>query len=99
MLKSGGYFIWTCATTGRPIHGTLSQDAIDKSRGRTSQGNKIIEWKTMPNVKKENWDNEYYKNVTEKDIRSFCDVDKIFSLYEFEVEKNHCDLMFWGIKR
>ena len=50
-------------------------------------------------LKKENWDNEYYKNITEKDIRNFCNVDQIFSSYQFEVEKNHCDLMFWGIKK
>ena len=98
MLKPGGYFIWTCATTGRPVHGTLSQDKIDIAKGKTSQGNLITEWKTMPNVKKENWDNEYYKNITEKDIRDFCNVDQIFSSYQFEVEENHCDLMFWGIK-
>jgi SAM-dependent methyltransferase len=99
MLKPQGYFIWSCATTGRPVHGTATQDEIDKAKGVTSQGNKIIEWKTMPNVEKENWDNEYYKNVTEEDIRSFCDVDKIFSSYKFEVEPNHCDLYFWGIKK
>ena len=99
MLKSGGYFIWTCATTGRPIHGTTSQDIIDRAKGKTSQGNKIIEWKTMPNVELEDWDNEYYRNVTEENIREFCDVDSIFSSYKFEVEENHCDLMFWGIKK
>ncbi len=99
MLKSGGYFIWSCATTGRPVHGTASQDEIDKTQGVTAQGNKITEWKTMPNVEKEDWDNEYYKNVTEEDIRSFCDVDEIFSSYKFEVEPNHCDLYFWGIKK
>jgi hypothetical protein len=53
----------------------------------------------MPNVEKEDWDNEYYKNVTEEDIREFCDIDGIFDLYEFEVETNHCDLMFWGRKK
>ena len=99
MLKSGGYFIWTCATTGRPVHGTSSQDAIDRNNKKTSQGNSTENWITMPNVQKENWDNEYYKNVTEEDIREFCDVDSIFSSYEFEVETNHCDLYFWGIKK
>tara|TARA_Y100000389_G_scaffold65314_1_gene61375 strand:+ start:591 stop:1184 length:594 start_codon:yes stop_codon:yes gene_type:complete len=99
MLKPGGYFIWSCATTGRPVHGTASQDLIDKLKGETAQGNKIINWKTMPNVEKKDWDNEYYKNITEEDIRSFCDVDSIFSSYKFEVEENHCDLMFWGVKK
>jgi SAM-dependent methyltransferase len=99
MLKSGGYFIWTCATTGRPVHGTKTQDEIDRKNNKTSQGNSVDNWKTMPNVERDDWDNEYYKNVTEDDIREFCDVDGIFSSYEFEVETNHCDLYFWGIKR
>jgi SAM-dependent methyltransferase len=99
MLKSGGYFIWTCATTGRPVHGTFTQDAIDRNNKTTSQGNSAENWITMPNVEKEDWDNEYYKNVTEADIREFCDIDFVFSSYEFEVETNHCDLYFWGIKK
>lgn len=99
MLKPGGYFIWTCATTGRPVHGTKTQDAIDRSNKKTAQGNSAENWITMPNVEKENWDNEYYKNVTEEDIREFCDVDFIFSSYEFEVNTSHCDLYFWGIKK
>ena len=99
MLKPGGYFIWTCATTGRPVHGTKSQDKIDKLNNITAQGNSVDNWKTMPNVEKDDWDNEYYMNVTEGDIREFCDVDEIFNTYEFEVETNHCDLYFWGIKK
>jgi len=99
MLKSGGYFIWTCATTGRPVHGTKTQDEMDRKNNKTAQGNSVENWKTMPNVERENWDNEYYKNVTESDIREFCNLDKIFELYEFEVEINHCDLYFWGIKK
>ena len=99
MLKPGGYFIWTCATTGRPVHGTATQDKIDRANNKTLQGNPVDNWKTMPNVEREDWDNEYYKNVTELDIRSFCDVDDIFESYEFTVEENHCDLMFWGIKK
>lgn len=99
MLKSGGYFIFTCATTGRPIHGTSTQDKIDKERSITSQGNPSNNWKTMPNVSRENWDSEYYKNITEEDIKKFLDMDSIFFDYEFEVENNHCDLYFWGIKK
>jgi SAM-dependent methyltransferase len=99
MLKPSGFFIWTCATTGRPVHGTKTQDSIDKINKKTAQGNSSENWITMPNVEKENWDNEYYKNVTEEDIREFCDVDLIFSSYKFEVENNHCDLYFWGIKK
>ena len=99
MLKRGGLFFFTCATTGRPVHGTVSQDKIDKENMKTLQGTDIVEWKTMPNVIREDWNNEYYKNITEKDIREAIDVDKIFEKYEFEVEEDHCDLYFWGIKR
>jgi SAM-dependent methyltransferase len=98
MLKPGGYFIFTCATTGRPIHGTKTQDEIDRNNGVTPQGNKTENWITMPNVFRNDWDNDYYRNVTEDDIRNCIDVDGVFSSYEFEVEENHCDLYFWGIK-
>jgi SAM-dependent methyltransferase len=99
MLKPGGFFIFTCATTGRPVHGTYSQDIIDRNNNITQQGNKITNWKTMPNVSRNGWDSEYYKNLTEEDIRECIDIDGTFSKYEFEVEKNHCDLYFWGIKK
>lgn len=91
MLKSGGYFIFTCATTGRPVHGVASLELPSKQ--------KYKHWKTMPNVIRENWDNEYYKNLTEEDIRDCIDVDLIFAEYEFEIENNHCDLYFWGRKK
>ena len=44
----------------------------------------------------EEWEN-YYKNLSEEDIRNSIDVDKIFSQYEFSIEDR--DLRFWGIKR
>lgn len=99
MLKSGGYFIFTCATTGRPVHGTATQDKVDQEKRKTLQGNSFNEWITMPNVFRSDWDNEYYKNITEEDIRNFLDIDLIFSSYEFEIENNHHDLYFWGIKK
>lgn len=98
MLKPGGLFLFTCATTGRPVHGTTTQDAIDQLKMQTLQGTKIIEWKTMPNVSRENWDNGYYRNVTEQDVRECIHVNEIFDLYGFEVNTDHCDLYFWGIK-
>lgn len=91
MLKSGGFFIFTCATTGRPIHGVKSLE--EESRI------KFPKWKTMPNVVRNDWDNEYYKNLTEDDIRKCINIDDVFKIYEFEVEENHCDLYFWGIKK
>lgn len=91
MLKKNGLFLFTCATTGRPVHGIKSQEEECKIKNKN--------WKTMPNVLKKNWDNEYYKNLTENDIRECLDVDSVFSEYEFEVEHKHCDLYFWGIKK
>ena len=98
MLKPGGLFLFTCATTGRPVHGTATQDAIDIANMKTLQGTDIVEWKTMPNVSREDWDNEYYRNVTEDDVRAAISIDDIFSSYQFEVNTDHCDLYFWGIK-
>ena len=91
LLKPNGLFLFTCATTGRPVHGVKSLEEESKL--------KFPNWKTMPNVLKENWDNEYYKNLTEGDIRECANIDEVFSFYEFEVETNHCDLYFWGIKK
>lgn len=80
MLKSGGMFLFTCATTGRAEHGTK----------RTSPEDAPLlsgEW------------GDYYKNLTEEDIREAIPVDKIFSDYKFEVDDKHKDLNFYGIKR
>lgn len=90
MLKPNGLFLFTCATTGRAVHGTKSSDEIDKLKHET--------WITMPNVFIEDWDNDYYKNLTESDIRESIDIDTYFSEYEFTIEHNHHDLYFWGIK-
>lgn len=46
---------------------------------------------------KKGW--EYYKNLTEEDIRDNFDLDTVFSSYEFDVEEVSCDLYFWGIKK
>lgn len=91
ILKPGGMFLFTCATTGRPVHGTISLEEESKK--------KFPNWKTMPNVLRENWDNDYYKNLTEKNIRECIDIDACFSEYKFEVETNHCDLYFYGFKK
>ena len=99
MLKPGGLFLFTCATTGRPVHGTKTQDAIDQANLKTLQGNTITTWKTMPNVSREGWDSEYYRNVTEQDIRDAVSLDTVFQDYAFEVNEEHCDLYFWGFKK
>ena len=43
--------------------------------------------------------NDYYKNLTEKDIREVIDVESIFANYEFSVNEEHKDLQFFGIKK
>jgi len=43
------------------------------------------------------WSN-YYKNLTEEDIRQCLDIDSIFKKYEFEVNNEVFDLYFYGIK-
>jgi|TARA_R110000764_G_scaffold3051_1_gene12872 SAM-dependent methyltransferase len=91
MLKSGGLMLLTMATTGRPEHGTARLE-IESKR-------KFPNWKTMPNVAKENWDNNYYRNVTEADILRIMDIKSLFINFEFEINEEHSDLYFWGIKK
>lgn len=78
MLRPGGLFLFTCATTGRTPHGTAESDP-----------------NASPTSKIEGWKN-YYKNLTEEDIKKILDIDKTFSSYEFSTEVT--DLRFWGIK-
>lgn len=82
-LRSGGLMIFTCATTGRPEHGTL--------RSLPQDAPFLVGMD-------EKWAN-YYKNLTEDDIRAVIDIDENFSSFEFIVEPISCDLHFWGIKK
>jgi SAM-dependent methyltransferase len=83
LLKSNGLMIFTCASTGRPEHGTLRSTPSDAP--------------FLQHID-ERWAN-YYKNLTEDDIRAIIDVNDIFIDYNFEYEPNSCDLYFWGIKK
>ena len=76
LLKENGLLIITCATEGRPEHGTFK-----RSR------------------KQSPFTNDYYRNITESDIRRVLGIDEIFKEYEFSVNKQTNDLYFWGIKR
>jgi hypothetical protein len=42
--------------------------------------------------------NDYYKNLTEKDVRDAISMD-LFSEYYFETNSQACDLYFYGIKK
>lgn len=46
----------------------------------------------------EGW-SDYYKNLTEQDIRNVLDIDSLFKEYDFEVNQMSHDLYFWGIKK
>ncbi|MGF6987080.1 hypothetical protein QFZ99_006621 [Paraburkholderia atlantica] len=82
MLKPGGMFIFTCATTGRPEHGTARTTPHD-----------------APFIQQMGDWADYYKNLTEEDVRDALDLDGIFSFYEFSVNHQTHDLYFAGIKK
>lgn len=83
LLKSGGIMIFSCASTGRDEHGTLRSHQ-DSAPLLSSMGDK--------------WAN-YYKNLTEDDIKAVVDINAHFSNFSFEYGPETCDLYFWGIKR
>ncbi len=42
---------------------------------------------------------DYYKNLTENDIRKIFDIENHFSTFSFQTNTDSCDLYFYGIKR
>ncbi|MFT5823032.1 MAG: SAM-dependent methyltransferase [Crocinitomix sp.] len=83
MLKPGGLFLFTCATTGRKEHGTR----------RTSPSDSPFTCEI-----EEGW-GDYYKNLTETDIRDAISIESYFSECQFEDNRDLFDLYFWGIKK
>ena len=83
LLRPGGLMAFTCATEGRPEHGTTRTTPSDAPLLATID---------------EKWSN-YYKNLNEDDIRSVIDINNTFSDFEFEIGWEHNDLYFWGIKK
>jgi SAM-dependent methyltransferase len=82
MLTPGGLFLFTCATEGRPEHGTRRTDP-NSAPLLAAHG----DWF------------DYYKNLTEKDIRQVLHVDAIFSEFAFFVNSYPRDLYFYGVKK
>lgn len=82
LTKKGGLFTFTCASTGRPEHGTKRLSPQDSPFS----------------IENDEWGN-YYKNLTEQDIREVIDVDDLFSEYFFQYNGGSYDLYFWGIKK
>lgn len=60
--------------------------------GRAEHGTRATgnEWGTSP---------DYYRNVTEEDVREVIDIEKTFSKFEFSVNDKTKDLYFKGIKK
>jgi SAM-dependent methyltransferase len=82
MLKPGGLFAFTCASDGRPEHGTR----------RTTPGDS---YGTIGNV--EGW-TDYYQNLNLASLRSVFNLDTEFSQWKSYYNAYTKDLYFWGIK-
>jgi len=82
MLKPNGLFLFTCASTGRPEHGTR----------RTSPNNS---YGTMGNMEDMI---DYYKNLTEMDLNEILPLNTLFSVWDTYYNSISCDLYFVGIK-
>jgi SAM-dependent methyltransferase len=83
MLKPGGLLFFTCASTGRPEHGTrrtTPKDSIGTIGG-------ILDMQ------------DYYKNLTILDIKKIIDLDLSFSYWNSYYNSKSFDLYFVGIKR
>lgn len=83
MLRPGGLLMMTCATTGRPEHGT---------RRTTPQDAPLL-------IKVDDDWADYYRNLTENDIRQEINIDAEFQMAEFSVGEATHDLYFFGIKK
>ncbi len=82
MLRPGGLMVITCATTGRPEHGTRRTTPHDAPLLMAIDD----EWA------------DYYRNLDEADIRAALDVPGLFQLIEFSIGEETHDLYFFAIK-
>jgi SAM-dependent methyltransferase len=83
MLKPGGLFFFSCASTGRPEHGTR----------RTTPGDS---YGTLGNLEDMS---DYYKNLTEIDLNHVLPLNVLFSAWDTYFNDETKDLYFVGIKR
>lgn len=82
MLKPNGLFVFTCASTGRPEHGT-SNHKPHQSFGT------ICGFEDMK---------DYYKNLDESDLNKIVALKDIFVVYKTYYNSFSKDLYFFGIK-
>jgi SAM-dependent methyltransferase len=83
LLKPGGLFLFTCASTGRAEHGTRNTSPQD-SYGTIG---KLIEMQ------------DYYKNLNISDIDKAVSLNDIFSVWNSYYNSESKDLYFLGIKK
>ena len=83
MLKPGGAFLFTCASTGRPEHGTLRSDGGEAAP-------------LLLAVSSE-WSN-YYKNLEKSDFLKITGFQEAFPDGIFEYNSYPGDLYFFGVK-
>lgn len=67
------------------------------TEGRGEHGTTRSNPKDSPLTIANGWD--YYKNLTETDFRNNFAIESMFSDFSFSVNKNTCDLYFYGIKK
>ena len=82
MLKPGGLFFFTCASTGRPEHGTRLTSPHDSYGTLGNVGDMI----------------DYYKNLTEVELNCALNLQTHFSRWETYYGRETCDMFFMGIK-
>jgi len=83
ILKKDGLFCFTCASIGRPEHGTR------RSTPEDSYG-------TIENLKDMS---DYYKNLTEKELHAVLNLNELFSVWNTYYCNSSKDLYFLGIKK
>lgn len=82
MLRPGGVLLITCATIGRPEHGTRRTTPDDAPL----LANIDAEWA------------DYYRNLDENDIRTAINIPDTFQFSEFSIGVETHDLYFFAIK-
>jgi hypothetical protein len=83
MLKPDGLFCFTCASTGRPEHGTKRTSPQD-SYGTIGNLLDMV---------------DYYKNLTEIDLNDVLSLNDLFSVWDTYYNSETKDLYFVGIKK
>ena len=83
MLKPNGLFCFTCASTGRPEHGTRRTSPSD-SYGTIGNVEDMV---------------DYYKNLTVFDLNEALNLNELFIVWDSYYNDETHDLFFVGIKK